>query len=580
MSHRLYRLAHLLLLLSIGFALLAALLSVTQPRVAASAQPARSTPSAPVTATPPLIASPTAAISTSSATPIQASGRAPCGVVDSIGYPVDGVSIEHDDFGLWRASFGGRHTGIDMAFGRYGDPVHAAARGQVTYADPKGWNAEKGVVIIAHTFPDGSVYYSLYGHVEQNNGFVFPPVGACVEKGDVIGAVGHPECCAPHLHYEIRLFGSNSGGPGYAPVDPLLNGWLHPIDFTERWQLALRPGFVAMHAANSPPVAPPILLADGSLILAEVDQIEQQAADGTVAWRLDVPGLLGVVLLADGHLLATTTDQRAYVIAAGQFSAVWPLDPAVVSPPQRLGDNVIFLTSDQRVVAYDGSGQRLWQSDPFGTHLEGSVRSGDQLAISYGDEPDSDSASSSSYKLSVIDSSGHTRYTAAAPAPITPTAAPDGFYLLTATQIGHLDKTFHWQPLIDTGLPIGRGAQIAVDTQGGVTLYPGYGSQLFNFAADGTRRWQTNLTSIPRQPPLLAVGSGCLVYALTADGALLVYSGTNGQLRGLTTLYAGGEHGHEAARWLHTLAGDEVQFAAGYSSIATVSGPGLSGVTC
>jgi outer membrane protein assembly factor BamB len=496
--------------------------------------------------------------------------------VDSIGYPVDGVSIEHDDFGLWRASFGGRHTGIDMAFGREGDPVHASARGQVTYADPNGWNAEKGVIIIAHTFPDGSVYYSLYGHVEQKNGYVFPKVGACVEKGDVIASVGHPECCAPHLHYEIRLFGSNNGGPGYAPVDPLLNGWLHPIDFTERWQLALRPGFVAMHAANSPPVAPPIFLADGGLILAEVDQIEQQTTDGTVTWRLDVPGLVGVVTLPDGRLLATTGNQRAYVIANGQFSAVWQFDRVIVSPPMRMGDLVLFLTADRRVAAYGGDGALRWQTDPFGDHIEESVmsRGGDQLAISYGDN------GGSTFKLGIVDASGHVLYTAAAPAPVTPIAAPDGFYVLTASQIGHLNKALVWQPLIDTGLPIGRGAQIAVDKQGAITIYPGYGTQLYNFAPDGTRRWQTNLTGTPRQPPLLAASSGCLVYALTADGALLAFDGTTGRLRGLTTLYAGGEHGHEAARWLHMLPGEQVQFAAGYSSIATESGPALSGVTC
>src|SRR5690348_7862123 len=43
---------------------------------------------------------------------------APCGVVDAIAYPIDGISTEHDDFGLYRAGFGGLHTGIDMAFGR------------------------------------------------------------------------------------------------------------------------------------------------------------------------------------------------------------------------------------------------------------------------------------------------------------------------------------------------------------------------------------------------------------------------------------------------------------------------------
>src|ERR1700682_6205380 len=102
--------------------------------------------------------------------PAQYHAEASCGIVDAIDYPIDGVSIEHDDFGLYRPGFDGRHSGIDMAFGRYGDPVRAAARGRVTYSDPAGWNVEKGVIIIEHTFPDSSVFYTLYGHVEEING--------------------------------------------------------------------------------------------------------------------------------------------------------------------------------------------------------------------------------------------------------------------------------------------------------------------------------------------------------------------------------------------------------------------------
>jgi murein DD-endopeptidase MepM/ murein hydrolase activator NlpD len=68
---------------------------------------------------------------------------APCGVVDGIDYPIDGISLDHDDFGLYRAPFQGRHAGIDMAFDRRGDPVRAAARGRVTLADPNAWDTEK-----------------------------------------------------------------------------------------------------------------------------------------------------------------------------------------------------------------------------------------------------------------------------------------------------------------------------------------------------------------------------------------------------------------------------------------------------
>ncbi|MHB8625782.1 MAG: outer membrane protein assembly factor BamB family protein [Aggregatilineales bacterium] len=508
-------------------------------------------------------------------TPGLPSPDAPCGVVNAIAYPIDGISTEHDDFGLYRAGFGGLHTGIDMAFGRYGDPVRAAARGRVTLADPNGWNLEKGVVIIEHIFPDGSLYYSLYGHMEQINGHNFPAVGSCVALGDVIGAVGHPECCAPHLHYEIRRMDGLSGGPGYSSVDPLLGGWLHPIDFTERWQLELRPAFRSMRVANSPPLAPPIFLSDGGLILAEDDQIERQAADGTVTWRLDVGGLVGMVMLPDNRLLALTADNHVYVINNGQFGAIWLPDHTPSSPPILFGAGIAFLTTDWRVASYSPDGKRLWQTDPLGDHIERYAVSGNQLAVSSGN--------AGTFKLSVIDTSGKVAYQAAAPSPIMPIAAPDGFYVLVASQIGHLDRTYNWRPLLDIGQPFGRGAQVVFDASGNVVVYPGYNAQLLAFNADGSRRWQADLPGPPLQPPQLAIGADCSVYALTVDGALLAFQSSTGRLRGLAALYSGGEHGHAAARWLRVLPNGQVQFAAGYLSIVTVDGPtltGLAGTPC
>ncbi len=499
---------------------------------------------------------------------------APCGVVDAINYPIDGVSIDHDDFGLYRAPFGGRHTGIDMAFNRYGDAVHAVARGRVTYADPNGWDTEKGVVIIEHIFPDDSIFFSLYGHMEPINGHTFPKVGACVELGDVVGAVGHPLHGAPHLHYEIRRMDGNNGGPGYYSVDPLDGGWLHPIDFTERWQLALKPAFRAMITASGGPVAPPIFLTDGSALFAEDYHLEKRSAADNTLWRLDVAGLSGIITLPDGRVLGRTDTDQIIVVDGSQFSATWKADRALASPPLRVGVSVVFLSADQRVVSYSPDGQLRWQTEPLGDHVERYVVSGNLLAVSTGVS----AGDTESFRLTVIDPNGKIVYQASAPAPIIPISAPDGFYGMVATQIGHLDSTLNWHPLMDVGQTLGRGAQLAVDPQGGVVLYPGHGQQLFAYSANGTLRWQADLTSVPIQPPLIGIGTGCLVYALNSDGALLAYRASDGALRGLTALYAGGVHGHTAARWMHILPGDQVQFAAGYLSIATVDGPTLAGL--
>ena len=105
---------------------------------------------------------------------VQAQADASCGVVDAIGYPVDGLAAGYDDFGLHRRRFGGNHVGIDLAFDRWGDPVRAAMRGIVTYSDVAGWDSEKGVVIVAHRMPDDSQVYTLYGHMEQFDELSFP----------------------------------------------------------------------------------------------------------------------------------------------------------------------------------------------------------------------------------------------------------------------------------------------------------------------------------------------------------------------------------------------------------------------
>ncbi len=497
----------------------------------------------------------------------------PCGVVDAIDYPIDGISIDHDDFGMYRAVFNGRHTGIDMAFGRYGDAVHAAARGRVTLADPAGWDTEKGVVILEHIFPDGSIYFTLYGHMEEINGHPFPKEGQCVERGDVIGSVGHPSRGAPHLHYEIRKMKASTGGPGYWPVDPLDGGWLHPIDFTEQWRLRLNPAFRSMLTAGGGPTAPPLWQPGGGAIFAEEYHLEQRSAQSETLWRLDVQGLSGMITLPDGRLLGRTTDDQIIIVDRARFAATWKADRPLRSPPLRLGDSVVFLADDNRVVSYNLDGSLHWQTEPLGDHIEGYAQSGNTLAVSSG--------LNGTFKLWVIDPSGAIRYQASAPSPVVPVAAPEGgFIVMVASQIGRLSADLTWKPLMDIGLTLGRDSQIAFDPKGDAVVYPGQGQHVYAYGTDGSLRWQITLTEPQMQPALVGVGSGCLVYVLTSDGGLLAYRASDGALRGMVTLYAGGQHGHPASRFLKVSPDDQVQFSAGYLSIATIDGPTLGNLDC
>lgn len=95
------------------------------------------------------------------------------------------------------------HKGLDLAC-RMGAPVMSTADGKVVYSgyDEFGYG---NVVVIDH----GYNLRTYYAHLSE----ITTKVGSFVSKGDVIAAVGNTgKSTGPHLHYEIRIFGS--------PVNP------------------------------------------------------------------------------------------------------------------------------------------------------------------------------------------------------------------------------------------------------------------------------------------------------------------------------------------------------------------------
>ena len=95
------------------------------------------------------------------------------------------------------------HSGIDIG-GDYGDPIHAAAAGQVIYS---GWISGYGyAVIIDH----GGGISTLYGHNEA----LAVSEGQMVAQGQVIAYCGSTgNSTGPHCHFEVR--------EGGEPVEPL-----------------------------------------------------------------------------------------------------------------------------------------------------------------------------------------------------------------------------------------------------------------------------------------------------------------------------------------------------------------------
>ncbi len=510
---------------------------------------------------------------------VMGQAAAPCGVVDAIDYPVEPLVAGYDDFGLFRRRFGGNHTAIDMAFDRWGDPVRAAARGRVTYSDPEGWDTEKGVVVIAHTFPDGAVYYSVYGHVEETDTITLPLVGSCVERGQIIGAVGWPSRGRPHLHYEIRNFLPNSGGPGYVAGNPLEDGWYNPLDFTAIWQLRFNPAFISAVTFQTPASLPPIQLESGAYGLASGNVIIVLSPSDRVLWRLQTSGIITTLLGLPGDRIVAHTDSgQVAVVKEGRFAAVWQVDTDGL-PFQAIGETLIFPQPDGELIAYDSAGTPLWrrlgsagaqhvflQANVAQTQVGWAVR--DAQGISWR-IVNPDGQLSADLRLSAV-----------------PLAVPglDGSWLILDGNELKRQQAAQIDTLGVVAPTPGMDAQLALDVKGRTYLFLEDADEhtLIALDASGQMRWRVNY---PREvgeiPPLLAAGSGCLLYTLDSDGTLNVFDGADGSLINQIALYAGGRRiRNPAARLLLVDRAEQLYAAAGYLTLALLDGRKLGGAIC
>ncbi len=96
------------------------------------------------------------------------------------------------------------HEGADLANGRAGDPVHAAANGLVVLATESDAGSGYGAhVVLAHRDDDGRLLYSVYAHLQRGSMQVHP--GDLVVAGDPLARVGRTgRATCDHLHFEVR----------------------------------------------------------------------------------------------------------------------------------------------------------------------------------------------------------------------------------------------------------------------------------------------------------------------------------------------------------------------------------------
>lgn len=515
---------------------------------------------------------------------------APCGVVDAIDYPLDireTLNERYDDFALFRRRFGGNHTGIDIAFNRRGETVYAVARGQVTYSDTEGWDTEKGVVIVRHVFPDDSIAYSLYGHMEQTDTQKFPNVGSCVNIGDPVGVVGWPSRGLPHLHYEIRDFLPDDGGPGYVTENPLSEGWFHPLDFTLRWRLQLAGGYVDSMNFNSAPTLPPVLLDTGEVAIAVGDRIESYAGDGVTSWRVNLPDVItGLAALPGGRVVAQARNGQAVTLQNGRYLGVWQVD-GIDAPFQLLGESVVFATSDGGVSAYTPDGTLQWTHSGVGGGGTGATpidfsrgsANGGQVSLAQRRED-------GSVQWLALDAVEHVAVLAVHVAvettfSRTPVSAaiPNGWLILAGTNLYRAtgDGVEQYGTVSP---PPGVNARLTADAMGNAYIYLN-DSQSTLLAVDsaGAVRWRTYY---PWQgsgvPPVLQADNGCALYALDRDGALRMFDARDGTLLAERRIYAGGNrNGSPPARLIQPLGANQLLVSAGFLSVYLLDANAMAG---
>lgn len=129
----------------------------------------------------------------------------PVRVVDDISWqwPVEGEVLRS-----YRGDTTSISRGIDIG-GRLGDPVYAAADGDVVYSG-RGIQGQGNLIIIRH----GARHLSAYSH----NSNMLVTEGARIRAGDKIAEVGEDGRGSELLHFEVRVDGAPVDPSGYLPV--------------------------------------------------------------------------------------------------------------------------------------------------------------------------------------------------------------------------------------------------------------------------------------------------------------------------------------------------------------------------
>jgi murein DD-endopeptidase MepM/ murein hydrolase activator NlpD len=497
---------------------------------------------------------------------------APCGFVDTFDFPLDPPDAEAasggSDFALYRERYDGFHAGEDWRFGRltsFGQPVYSVAHGRVTYAQPLGWGADKGVVIVEHTFRSGRRVLSFYGHLDPPS--VTLRAGQCVQRGDQVGSIGDPRT-SPHLHFEIRVHLPDTPGPGYWPSDPRRRGWRPPSATIWFERMAGMPG-ARWGLLRDDVTLVPLGQAEGVELVSAGDQVQAlDPADGRTRWSLSLPESAGAIVLDAGGTQLYSGDSagllEAYAVTApraGEPTApLWQVDLGQIGTPELapLPGGGVLVIGPTRMLAISLEGRVLWS------------RASARGIVDWA-QVDSTLVGLARDRIWLIGEEGATSWPVAfAGHRIVASGVPlvhagDGLYLL--------DLAAHTTELV-YALPSSRSRSGGlVELRGGGHLLvhtDAADTRLIAIEADGSLRWERSLRALgARSLDVQRVGENAYLIAVLTRGSstsidILRVSDSDGAL---TRIFSGGTRSSSGA---------VVTFASrGASALISIPGVGL-----
>ncbi|GAB4577638.1 MAG: hypothetical protein Fur0022_03690 [Anaerolineales bacterium] len=311
-----------------------------------------------------------------------------CGFVDYFDFPIDPpdavLGRGGGDFGVYRNRYQSNHAGEDWGYqsgDNLGQPVYVIGHGVVTYAQPYGWGLDQGTVIVQHTYRNGRIVYSFYGHLDPPSVTLRP--GTCLVRGDTVGNIGDPTG-RPHLHFEIRLHNPDTPGPGYWSVDPTLAGWLPPSRTIWESRMTQQPGVVWVRFPFEGETQF-IGQTEGMILVLEAGELRAlSVTDGRVIWRMELETNSPTVLLSadpnllyvadplgrlDAFFLPTLEMMAEWNQTKVVLDRAWEQDLEVNGAPTLMplpGGGVVMATR-QITVAFSPEGAMLWEEDGLQT---------------------------------------------------------------------------------------------------------------------------------------------------------------------------------------------------------------------